>query len=81
MPAPATARGLPAPVSIPAGPAPGTVSLKPLAPELAAPRSGQVPVALPVPPEAAPAEEVPFDLDMSGAILPKPPAPTRKPGR
>jgi hypothetical protein len=88
--APATARGLPAPAGTPAAPAPGTFGLKPLAPQPAPPPAVQPPVPLPAPPAAVPADEVPLDLDMSGAIRAQapppaapsqPPAPTRKPGR
>jgi hypothetical protein len=55
----------------------GSMTLRPLTSQPAG-RSGQIPV--PVPPGAAPAEETPLDLDMSGEI-PVAPAPTAPPGR
>ncbi|MBN2574949.1 MAG: hypothetical protein JXP73_10340 [Deltaproteobacteria bacterium] len=73
----------PAPAAAPAGvpatrrmtSAPGTVSLKPLAPQ---PASGQA--AVPPAPAAGPAEETPLDLDMSGAVLGRPAQPRAAPG-
>lgn len=76
---PATRRRAPSPVPAPAPPgrpptaARGTVSLRPLT-QQPAHKTGQVPV--PPPQEALPVEEVPFDLNMSGAV-----APPRKPGK
>ena len=93
---PATGRRAPAPAPAPAPPGRppttvrGTVSLKPLT-QQPAHKTGQVPA--PTPQAAVPVEEVPFDLDMAGAVLgnpvaaASPPAPTRsqapprKPGR